>query len=48
MIIAEVNKRFGNEYPKMYKQILITLNKVLHNPKSTLPCIYGVTECRLI
>ena len=32
----------------MYKQILITLNKVLHNPKSTLPCIYGVIECSLI
>ena len=48
MIIAEVNKRFGNEYPKMYKQILITLNKVLHNPKSTMPCIYGVIECNLI
>lgn len=28
----------------MYKQILVTLNKVLHNPKSTLPSIYGVVQ----
>lgn len=28
----------------MYKQILVTLNKVLHNPKSTLPSIYGVIQ----
>lgn len=37
--------RYGTEYPKLLKQILATLNKVLHNPKSTLPSIFGVIEC---
>ena len=36
--------RYGTEYPKLLKQILATLNKVLHNPRSTLPSIFGV--CR--
>ena len=37
--------RYGTEYPKLLKQILATLNKVLHNPRSTLPSIFGVIEC---
>lgn len=55
VVLAEVYKkwtpslglthRYGTEYPKLLKQILATLNKVLHNPKSTLPSIFGVIEC---
>ena len=44
IIIAEIHRKFGREYPKMYKQICATLNKVLHNPKSTLPAVFGVVE----
>ena len=42
---VELNCRYGTEYPKLLKQILATLNKVLHNPRSTLPSIFGVIEC---
>lgn len=37
--------RYGADYTKMQKQIYATLNKVLHNPRSTLPSVYGVIQC---
>ena len=38
--------RYSSSYPNLQKQILITLNKVLHNPKATLPSVFGVIEGR--
>ena len=38
--------RYGAQYPKMQKQIYVTLNKILHNPKSTLPSVYGMIQSR--
>jgi len=40
-----VTRRHGNQYPKMQRQIFVTLNKVLHNPKTTLPSVYGAVCC---
>ena len=37
-------RRHSSSYPSLQKQILITLNKVLHNPKATLPSVFGVIE----
>ena len=40
-----VTRRHGSQYPKMQRQIFVTLNKVLHNPKTTLPSVYGAVRC---
>lgn len=40
-----VTRRHGSQYPKMQRQIFVTLNKVLHNPKTTLPSVYGAVCC---
>ena len=40
-----MTRRHGNQYPKMQRQIFVTLNKVLHNPKTTLPSVYGAVCC---
>ena len=40
-----VSDRHGSQYPKMQRQIFVTLNKVLHNPKTTLPSVYGAVRC---
>ena len=42
-----VTRRHGNQYPKMQRQIFVTLNKVLHNPKTTLPSVYGAVCCEV-
>lgn len=40
-----MSDRHGSQYPKMQRQIFVTLNKVLHNPKTTLPSVYGAVRC---
>lgn len=37
--------RYGVTYPKLQNQVLITLNRVLHTPNSTIPSVFGVLVC---
>ena len=34
--------RYGVTYPKLQNQVLVTLNRVIHTPNSTIPSVFGV------